>query len=186
MRTQRLDRPTVPGTLSPAEAIKELATGAAHRFADWPNDHVPVVAAGVYSIWMGEHGETLVYVGMSGRSATEEKLTAARASNKASGLRTRLASHWAGRRSGDQFVVYVADRLVLPTLSRGELDRIATGELHVMDALCRTFIHQNLSYRFACVANGATAFAVEKLARAGGLGALPLLNPLKPDKQRES
>jgi hypothetical protein len=68
---------------------------------DWPNKAVPKVAAGAYSIWMGEQ---LVYVGMSGRSATEEKLVAARAKKKASGLRTRLASHWKGRRSGDQFV----------------------------------------------------------------------------------
>jgi hypothetical protein len=103
----------VLATLSADEAMKELARGALHRFSDWPNETVPKVAAGVYSIWMGR-GETLVYVGMSGRSATEEKLAAARTGKKASGLHTRLASHWAGRRSGDQFVVYVADRLVLP------------------------------------------------------------------------
>jgi len=36
-----------------------------------------------------------------------------------------------------------------------------------------------MSYRYACVASGATALAVENLARAGKLGAFPLLNPLK-------
>jgi hypothetical protein len=41
---------------------------------------------------------------------------------------------------------------VLPTLSREQLDGIVTGE-HAMDAFCRTFIHEGMSYRFACVAN---------------------------------
>jgi len=36
------------------------------------------------------------------------------------------------------------------------------------------------------VQDGATAFAVERLARAGRLGSLPLLNPLKMDQSRES
>ena len=161
--------------MSPDEALEELVSGDLHRFVDWPNKGVPKVAAGVYSIWMADQ---LVYVGMYGRSATEEKLVAARAKKKASGLRTRLASHWKGRRSGDQFVVYVADRLVLPTLSDEQLDGIVSGE-HAMDVFCRTFIHEKMSYRYACVASGATALAVENLARAGKLGAFPLLNPLK-------
>jgi len=36
-------------------------------------------------------------------------------------LYTRLRSHASGRRSGDQFCIYVADRFVLPTLSQEDI-----------------------------------------------------------------
>jgi hypothetical protein len=39
----------------------------------------------------------------------------------------RLASHASGRRSGDQFCVYVADRLVMPELTSDGLEAIAAG-----------------------------------------------------------
>jgi hypothetical protein len=42
----------------------------------------------------------------------------------------------AAGRSGDQFCVYVADRLVLPTLAPKEVRRVATGELQ-LDARVR-------------------------------------------------
>src|SRR5215471_5620178 len=48
------------------------------------------------------------------------------------GLYTRLHSHASGRRSGDQFCVYVADRLVLPSLSQEEIASIASAR-HQMD-----------------------------------------------------
>src|SRR4029434_11137740 len=58
-----------------------------------------------------------MYVGMSGRSITAE--TTARGTRMGLYIRLhiRLQSHASGRRSGDQFCVYVADRLALPHLS---------------------------------------------------------------------
>jgi hypothetical protein len=103
---------------------------------------VPKHGAGVYTIWHLDG--RFIYVGMSGRSITKD--TAIR--NTPFGIYTRLRSHAAGRRSGDLFCVYVADRLVLPTLSQSEIASIAAGE-HQMDAFVRRFIHENLSYRFA-------------------------------------
>jgi hypothetical protein len=47
--------------------------------------------------------------------------------NTPQGIYTRLLSHASGRRSGDQFCVYVADRLVLPTLSPENIAAIASG-----------------------------------------------------------
>jgi hypothetical protein len=79
---------------------------------------------------------------------------------------TRLRSHASGRRSGDQFCVYVADRLVLPTLSQSEIASIAAGE-HQMDAFIRRFIHEHLSYRFVVVPDGAAAFAAEASIKTG-------------------
>jgi hypothetical protein len=39
----------------------------------------------------------------------------------------RACIHASGRRSGDRFCVYVADRLVLPTLSQEDITAIGSG-----------------------------------------------------------
>ena len=92
-----------------------------YQFADWPNRDVPLVAAGVYAIW---NGDQLIYCGMSGRqielAATQEK--------KKYGLVTRLNSHASGRLSGDQFCVYVTNRLVIPNLKKDDLGKFTTGD----------------------------------------------------------
>src|SRR5262245_3964595 len=101
--------------------VTELSRGTACSFADWPNPSVPTFGAGVYTIWH-THGR-LIYVGMSGRGITAETIRR----NTPQGIYTRLRSHASGRRSGDQFCVYVADRLVLPTLSQHDTAAIASG-----------------------------------------------------------
>src|SRR5215468_327070 len=109
------------------EHVDALANGPPHSFASWPNALVPTFGAGVYTIW--HHDGRFIYVGMSGRGMTAETVRR----NTPQGLYTRLQSHASGRRSGDQFCVYVADRLVLPTLSEGHISAIASGR-HQMDA----------------------------------------------------
>src|SRR5208283_1232886 len=123
------------------DVLSRLGRGPLYPFRDWPNADVPKHGAGVYTIWHQDGG--FIYVGMSGRSITKDTATR----NTPFGIYTRLRSHASGRRSGDQFCVYVADRLVLPTLSQSEIASIASGE-HQMDAFVRRFIHENLSYRF--------------------------------------
>ena len=94
------------------------------------------------------------------------------------GLATRLASHASGRLSGDQFCVYVANRLVIPTLRSEQLAQFADGLL-TLDTLTRQYIHERLEYQFACVETSADAFALERQARSGSvLGVKPFLNPL--------
>ncbi len=117
----------------------------------------------MYTIWHAN--DRFIYVGMSGRSITER--TAAR--NSPLGLYTRLASHASGRRSGDQFCVYVADRLVLQTLSQADIAAISSGE-HQMDAFVRRYIHQNLRYRFQMVPDGATGYRIEAAIKNGDWG----------------
>lgn len=154
-----------------------LDSGPLFRFADWPNPEVPQVAAGVYTIWQADR---LIYVGMSGRSLTTEHIATHRLekSKKKRGLSTRLNSHARGRRSGDQFCVYVADRLVLSQLTPEQIVEIGAGRL-ALDALVCQFIHEALSYRFAEAPDGQTARAWEAAIRAGALQAgPPLLNPL--------
>lgn len=142
-----------------------------YRFADWPNPDVPVAAAGVYAIWRREQ---LIYCGMSGRSI----LAGAELPGKKHGLITRLHSHASGRLSGDQFCVYVANRLVLPQLTLEELADFGSGR-HTLDAYTRRLIHSQFEYQFVTVAGGAEAMALEAQCRKGLVfGQKPMLNPI--------
>jgi hypothetical protein len=154
-----------------AQQVFELGAGAAYSFADWPSPEVPTFGAGVYTIWDNEG--RFIYVGMSGRSITAETSRP----NTPHGIYTRLHSHASGRRSGDQFCVYVADRLVLPKLSQEDIAAIASGR-HQMDAFVRLYIHENLSYRFVILPDGAAAREAEAAIKRGEWGhGKPLLNP---------
>lgn len=162
-----------------ATVIDTLANGPLYRFADWPNADVPTVAIGLYSVWKGDH---FIYIGMAGR-ASETVLTGARDAGRACGLRDRLRSHASGRRSGDQFCVYVADRLVLPDLSPAQIGEIAAGR-HGLDALVREYIHHHLTYRFLAFSglSPVEQHATRRLERQIQHGDTPMgkpyLNPL--------
>jgi hypothetical protein len=139
-----------------------------HRFSDWPNPDVPAVAAGVYAIW---EIDTLVYCGMSGREVEKA------GDKERYGLVTRLHSHASGRLSGDQFCVYVANRLVIPTLDPEQLPRFASGEIN-LDRLTKAYIHERFEYQYAVVGSSSEAFALEKQCREGVVfGMRPILNP---------
>jgi hypothetical protein len=158
---------------APAAFFSDLASGVAYPFSEWPNPEVPTFGAGVYTIW--HRDGRFIYVGMSGRGMTAD--TAYR--NKPQGIYTRLQSHASGRRSGDQFCVYVADRFVLPTLSQDDITAIASGR-HQMDVFVRRYIHENLSYRFVRLADGKAAHALEAAIKGGKWEpGRPFLNPGK-------
>ena len=110
----------------PDDPINGLAQGPLYWFRDWPNQAVPTFCAGVYTIWHSDG--RFVYVGMSGRSIKSESVPGP----LPYGLHTRLSSHFSGRRSGDQFCVYVADRLVLSDLTPANIEDISSGR-HPMD-----------------------------------------------------
>ena len=104
------------------------------RFADWPDGRVPRRAAGVYTVWRGAE---FLYAGMSGRGAQREDFVAQPGQRAAAmGLWTRLNSHASGRRSGDQFNIYVCDRFVVPALTAGQQRQVADGRL-LLDQLTR-------------------------------------------------
>jgi hypothetical protein len=143
----------------------DLIHGPLHRFAAWPNAGVPA-EPGVYTIWDVETA-SFIYAGMAGRGGTAGS----------SGLRGRLGSHASGRRSGDQFCIYVADRLLLPTLSPAQVRLIADGELS-FDTLVRRWICDRLGYRWTTTSSAREALALEADLRAGRTPCgMPLLNP---------
>jgi len=96
------------------------------------------------------------------------------------GLLTRLASHASGRLSGDQFCVYVANRLVIPSRKPEQLAKFANGEIN-LDRLTKTYFNERFEYQFAFVQSGSEAYALEKRCREGLIfGMKPLLNPAEP------
>lgn len=155
--------------------FKELEYGQIHNFRDWSKSIVPKVCAGVYTIWQGNQ---FIYVGMSGRSLNLESIQEHKnSSNKAKGLFTRLNEHASGRRSGDQFCVYVADKLVLPMLTPEQIKEIASGKLR-FDNLIKEYIHKYFTYRYVETEGGKQAFELESAIKSGALNAgKPFLNP---------
>lgn len=55
------------------------------------------------------------------------------------GLFGRLDSHAPGRRSGDQFCIYICDRYVIPALNPWQLASVGTGTSS-LDGLTRSYL----------------------------------------------
>lgn len=147
------------------DALSRLATGPIFWFADWPTGDVPRSGSLVYTVW--DRSGTLIYVGMSGRSANQS----------GTGPWGRLNSHASGRRSGDQFCIYVHDRLVIPSL-HNRLADVGSGELS-LDRETRAYIRERLGFRWVAADGPGAAFELEKAIRQGALVAdRPMLNPL--------
>lgn len=153
--------------------LEELESGQSYDFNDW--FVVPKICAGVYTVW---NDRQLIYVGMSGRALSAAAIQEHRTANgKTKGLATRLKAHGSGRRSGDQFCVYVGDRLVLPTLSSGQIQEIAKGNLS-FDSLIKYYIQNNLTFRYIETADDKIAYRLENAIKGGALKAgKPFLNP---------
>jgi predicted GIY-YIG superfamily endonuclease len=136
----------------------ELNRQPVHRFADWPNRDVLKGQPGVYLIYQGND---LKYVGMASAN-----------------LYGRLNQHAQGKRSGDQFCVYVGDRLVMPKLSIDQMKGVFSGEYSLDDSI-KELVRSQLSYRYLVVADDPTARALGKhgLEIAKGQGA-DLLNSI--------
>jgi hypothetical protein len=153
----------------PAPSIEVLTRGTSYPFSEGLHESLPHSKPGVYTIW--RHAE-FVYVGIAGRSLDpplEQK--------SSRGLRDRLRSHYTGRRSGDQFCIYVCDRLVLSSLSAEQINQVVTGSLS-LDALTRSYIHQHLGYRFCETETYRQAMLIETFLADGRhpIGR-PVLNP---------
>ena len=141
------------------EDISKLFSGPLFWFKDWPCGDVPHYGAIVYTIW--NRDSDFVYVGMSGRGVKEGDRTV----RTSKGPWGRLNSHAGGRRSGDQFCVYVCDRLLLPRLGN-RIPEIAAGNLS-MDTLIRDFIREELGFRYLAISSGDAALGLEREIQIG-------------------
>ena len=142
-----------------------LTSGPLYWFSAWPADGVPRTGSAVYTVW--DRDGSFVYVGMSGRSSTAT----------GRGLWGRLNSHASGRRSGDQFCIYVCDRLVLHGL-HNQLAEVAAGALS-LDEATRIYVRERLGFRYFSVPTPSAAFELERSIQRGSSPAgRPLLNGL--------
>ena len=150
----------------------DLWLGPIHWFSDWPNGSPPRTGAVVYSIW--DRDNRFLYVGMSGRSHSPDNEVAPRGQ----GPWGRLNSHRNGRRSGDQFCVYLSDRVVLPSL-HNRISEIASGSLS-LDTATREYVAENLGYRWIGVGQGRIARAIEvEIQKGMAECGRPFLNPIQ-------
>ena len=154
---------------------------------------------GIYTVWSQKPnggGENFVYVGMAGRGvlapnaadvADTEDPDEPKPKGK-KGLLGRLHAHASGRRSGDQFCVYVCDYFVVPELTPDQQKKIGHGETF-LDDLTQEYIQKHFTYRFIYLPDGKTAEALERKLRRGDflpeLGK-PFLNPLPARKKRRA
>ena len=169
-------------TTIPPSARERLGHGPSRSFRDRVDPAIPLVAAGCYTIW--DESGRFIYAGMAGRSLAAERIRAARSDPRAhvTGLRDRLNAHRNGRRSGDQFAVYVFDRFVLGTLSPDAITEVIAGTRRLDDDI-REFIQTHLSYRWIETPSGADAYQLETLLVTRGInGSLPYLNPRIPEE----
>jgi hypothetical protein len=154
--------------------LSDLESGPLHRFADFESvaADLPRTGALVYTIW--DDARALIYVGVSGRNPTSQ-----------TGPWRRLRAHWTGRRSGNQFAIYVADHYVLPELSRDQIEAIAADDpsLFVDDLVARV-VRERFSFRVAIAPDYTSALGVETAVKAGELsGRRPRLNPHRPRRR---
>ncbi len=163
-RVARLGMPVDFDTMS-----HDLEDGAPHGFSEWPANHFAIGPSGVYTIWSRDE---FLYVGMSyvHRGDTPNP--------QAKGVFGRLASHASGRRSGDQFCIYICDRFVIPRLGAADLAELAAGK-RLLDGRTREFIREHLTYRVVVTGSGHEARALESHIRSHGLrrAGRPHINP---------
>ena len=138
------------------------------RFSENPKNHIPDVGSMVYTVWNND--DKFIYVGISGVGQSSN--TPLEKRNPVS----RMISHRSGRRSGDQFCIYVHDFFVIPELIKKGIFEPSHG---LLDRLTKQYIHENLSYRFCCFQTEDSNKIVRKIETEiinGYFGLKPFLN----------
>ena len=126
---------------------------------------VPSWGSIIYTVFLDKTEYIYVGIGgLSGKSVTERN------------PRSRIMQHSQGRRSGDQFCIYIQDFYVIPELIGSKY----TPKKGYLDLLTKQFIQSRLTYRYLVVQTDDSDQVVRKLEREMqrdqyGYG-VPLLN----------
>ena len=133
-------------------------------------NEIPTPGSMIYTVWQNQID--FIYVGIGGVGQSSNTPLENR------NPRSRIEQHSSGRRSGDQFCVYVHDFFVIPEL-------VKSGnfipEKGLLDRKTKDFIHVHLSYRYMVFQTNDSSRIVRDLEAAiqrgvHGFGK-PLLNP---------
>ena len=141
------------------------------KFKHWPKKNFPPVAAGIYVIW---DEQTLLYVNTAGKDLDK----AQRAGKTKFGLITRLNSHASGRAASDQFSSLIANRILIPSHTSGQLSKNRDATVTI-DQMTKKYIWANVEYQYLVVDNFQDALDLEGHCKRGAIfGEKPLFNPL--------
>ena len=105
-------------------------------FSENCKEYIPVYGSIIYTVW--DKSRKFIYVGIGGLGRSPDTPLHKR------NPRSRIKHHQSGRRSGDQFCIYVHDYYIVPTLGM-KTYQFKKGDL---DKLTRDFIQRELFYRF--------------------------------------
>ena len=148
--------------------LSDLFISSAISFRDDCRKHIPTTGSVIYTVWNQEND--FIYVGISGLQNSLEKRNP----------QSRIQSHTRGRRSGDQFCVYVHDFYVIPEIVKKSAYEFSRRDL---DRRTKAYIQRNLSYRFKSFQNEDSVKIVRNLEKEIKKGIFtynpPILNGMK-------
>ena len=111
---------------------------------------IPSWGSIIYTVFLDKTEYIYVGIGgLSGKSVTERN------------PRSRIIQHSQGRRSGDQFCIYIQDFFVIPQL----IGKDYTPKKGYIDMLTKEFIQKRLSYRYLVVQSDDSDKIVRRLER---------------------
>lgn len=113
-------------------------------------NHIPEYGSIIYTVFLDRN--EFIYVGIGGLSGK---------SVKERNPRSRIIQHAQGRRSGDQFCIYIQDFYVIPSI----IQKAYEPKKGYLDTLTKEFIQKRLSYRYIVVQSDDSDKVVRKLER---------------------
>ena len=131
-------------------------------------NHIPSFGSIIYTVFLDRSEYIYVGIGgLAGKTAQDRN------------PRSRIMQHTQGRRSGDQFCIYIQDFYVIPELIGSKY----TPKKGYLDQLTKEFIQSRLTYRYLVVQTEDSDQVVRQIERElqrdeHGYG-VPLLNGTK-------
>ena len=113
-------------------------------------NHIPEYGSILYTVFLDQ--KEFIYVGIGGLSGK---------SVKERNPRSRIIQHSQGRRSGDQFCIYIQDFYVIPLL----FSQPYVPKKGHLDQLTKEFIQKRLCYRYMIFQDDNSDKVVRKLER---------------------
>lgn len=147
----------VSSLFSPNQPLRHFSTGNVTEIPSWGSI--------IYTVFLDQSQYIYVGIGgLAGKTANDRN------------PRSRILQHSQGRRSGDQFCIYIQDFYVIPELIGSKY----TPKKGYLDQLTKDFIQSRLSYRYLVVQTEDSDQVVRRLERElqrneHGYG-VPLLN----------
>jgi hypothetical protein len=121
-----------------------------HPFTTSNINHIAEYGSILYTVFLDQ--KEFIYVGIGGLSGK---------SVKERNPRSRIIQHSQGRRSGDQFCIYIQDFYVIPSI----INKTYEPKKGYLDTLTKEFIQSRLTYRYLVIQSDDSDKVVRRLER---------------------